>query len=158
MILFCKSFFSNLFSLCHFASLICSHYKNVLYIALLIYLIPIERQCKNKIKETRLKSCSLTQVINVILVQSIKLTLSSMYKGRGWCNLIEKHSFFYQKSLLLTFDISCLLQNNFCEFTTQTLKFKGLFGIENSVLNAAFKDFRFTDINQTQMWYLWRIQ
>ena len=49
--------------------------------------------------------------------------------------------FAYKIALILAFNSIYLLQNNFCEFTKHTYKFKKVILNQNKGLNASFKDF-----------------
>jgi hypothetical protein len=57
----------------------------------------------------------------------------------------------YQKALIRTF--LTRLHNNLCEFTALEFKFNILFCTQKPVLNIRFKDFWYTKINLTQIWY-----
>ena len=59
----------------------------------------------------------------------------------------------YQKALIRTFHTSFLIHSNFSEFTALQHKFKSNFVLQNPVLNRCFKDFWYTKINLTHIWY-----
>jgi hypothetical protein len=65
----------------------------------------------------------------------------------------NKKHFVYQKALIRTFNTNFLTTQDLCESTALEHKFKRRFLTQNPVLNVNFKDFWYTKINPTQIWY-----
>ena len=60
------------------------------------------------------------------------------------------YNFVYQKALIRTFHISVL---TICTITAIENEFRKGFCTQKPVLNVCFKDFWYTKINPTQIWY-----
>jgi hypothetical protein len=80
--------------------------------------------------------------------------ISGEFDSIHWLqSLNSRNRFVYQKALIRTFKPAFLLQSNVCEFTAREHKVKRLFCTQNPVLNVCFKDFWYTKINLTKIWY-----
>ena len=103
----------------------------------------LKQEEKNSIEVSVQKVFNLTVTFGDLKVKEIKIL--SIYFEYELIYIV------YQKALIRTF--LTRLHNNLCEFTALEFKFNILFCTQKPVLNIRFKDFWYTKINLTQIWY-----
>ena len=94
--------------------------------------------------------------ITKVVVKSHAFLLDRKQINLNWRRLVLNENiivFVYQKALIRTYHTNFLTTQFLCEFTALEHKLRRWFCTLKPILNVRFKEFWYTKINPTQIWY-----